>query len=92
MHDREMRDQRAWPVRYKVTIRPVAGHPREFRVVTWLGPEKAAMMATHADGRGYRTSSGIYDAEAEELRPADRGPDGLVAIKGQLHDRMEFSP
>jgi len=90
MHDREMRDQRAWPVWYKMTIRPVAGHPREFHVVTWLGPEKAVMMATHTDGRGYGTSGGIYDVEAQELGPADRGADGLVAIKGELHDRMEF--
>jgi hypothetical protein len=73
-----------------VTIQPVQGEPRDFFVVTWLGPEKAVVMATHADGRGYGTSDGIYDVAVNELGPADRDERGIVAIGGDLHDRMEF--
>ncbi len=89
-HDRNMSGQRAWPVRYRVTIRPVRGEPREFFVVTWLGPEKAVVMATHRDGRGYGTADGIYDVTVDELGPAPRNEDGTVAVDGDLHDRMEF--
>ncbi len=89
-HDRNMSGQRAWPVRYRVTIRPERGEPREFFVVTWLGPEKAVVMATHRDGRGYGTADGIYDVTVDELGPAPRNEDGTVAVDGDLHDRMEF--
>jgi len=73
-----------------VTVRPVRGELRDFFVVTWLGPEKAVVMATHADGRGYGTFDGIYDVAVHELGLADRNEDGTVAVKGDLHDRMEF--
>ncbi len=89
-HDRNMTGQRAWPVRYRVTIRPVQGDPRDFFVVTWLGPEKAVVMAAHRDGRGYGTASGIYDVMVDELGPAHRNEDGTVAVGNDLHDRMEF--
>ena len=79
-----MSGQRAWPVRYQVTIRPVQGEPREFFVVTWLGPEKAVVMATHRDGRGYGTVGGIYDVAVVELGPADRDENGTVAVGRDL--------
>jgi pyruvate/2-oxoglutarate/acetoin dehydrogenase E1 component len=66
-----MRAQSPWPVRYRVTIHPVTGQPRDVLVITWLGPEKAVMMAAKADGRGYGTSNGIYDIDVEALGPAD---------------------
>jgi hypothetical protein len=68
----------------------VTGDPRDFYVVTWLGPEKAVMMAAHADGRGYGSNDGIYDIVVQELGLADRDDRALVAISGELHDRMEF--
>jgi len=48
------------------------------------------MMAAHADGRGYGSSDGIYDILVHELGPASRDQKGLVALEGDLHDRMEF--
>lgn len=47
-------------------------------------------MAAHADGRGYGTSDGIYDVAVQELGPASRNEGGIVAVRGDLHDRMEF--
>ncbi len=88
--DLGMRAQSSWPVQYRVTIKPVTGEPRDVYVITWLGPEKAVMMAAHADGRGYGTSDGIYDIGVEALGPADSDDHGLVAVKGCLVDRMEF--
>ncbi|HSR85799.1 MAG TPA: hypothetical protein VLM11_16620 [Streptosporangiaceae bacterium] len=85
-----MRQQRSWPVRYRVILQPVTGEARDYVVLTWLGPEKAVMMAANADGRGYGTSAGIYDVAVEELGPAHRDQRGLVAIQGELRDRMEF--
>lgn len=90
MHDRTMRRQSAWPTRYRITIQPVTGDPRDFCAVTWLGPEKAILMAVHADGRGYGSSDGIYDVLVHEIGPAGRDQKGLVAFGGDLHDRMEF--
>src|ERR1700722_18045781 len=90
VQDQTMRRQSTWPVRYRVTVQPVTGNPRDFYVLTWLGPEKAVMMAAHTDGRGYGSSDGIYDIVADELGPAARDQDGLVALGGDLHDRMEF--
>jgi hypothetical protein len=68
----------------------VRGEPRDFLVVTWLGPEKAVVMATHRDGRGYGTTGGIYDVTVDDLGPARRNEDGTVAVGDDLHDRMEF--
>jgi hypothetical protein len=56
---------------------PAAPGPR---VVTWLGPEKALAIATHADGLGVGTPDGIYDVEAEELGPGERNDHGLVVV------------
>jgi hypothetical protein len=81
-----MRVKSPWPVRYRVTIKPVTGQPRDLFVITWLGPEKAVMMAAHSDGRGYGTTSGIYDVSVEALGPAAADDRGLVAMV----DRMEF--
>jgi len=77
-------------MRYRVTIRSSLGQTRRRYVLTWLGPEKALAMATHADGHGYGTSDGIYDIEVEELGPASRDERGLVVSEGHLSDRMEF--
>lgn len=85
-----MRRQSTWPTRYRITVQPVKGDPRDYYVVTWLGPEKAVMMAAHADGRGYGSSDGIYDVAVHELGPAGRDHNGLVALDGDLADRMEF--
>ena len=85
-----MRAQSPWPVRYRVTIHPVTGQARDVLVITWLGPEKAVMMAVHSDGRGYGTGNGIYDIGVEVLGPADADDRGLVAINDHLVDRMEF--
>jgi len=73
-----------------VTIKPVTGQPHDVFVITWLGPEKAVMMAAHSDGRGYGTTIGIYDICVEALGPADADERGLVSIKDYLVDRMEF--
>jgi hypothetical protein len=89
-HDQNMTEQGAWPTRYLVTIKPVSGEPRDFSVLTWLGRDKAIVMATHADGRGYGTPNGIYHVAVQELGPAARDGRGLVAVGDDLHDRMEF--
>lgn len=68
----------------------MTGDPRDFYVLTWLGPDKAVMMAAHADGRGYGSNHGIYDIVVHELGPAGRDQNGPVALDGDLHDRMEF--
>ena len=67
-----MRRQRAWPTRCWITIQPVTGDPGEFYAVTWLGREKAVLMAAHADGRGHGSSNGIYDVLVHEIGPAGR--------------------
>ena len=87
---RTMRPQSAWPTRYRITVQPVTGDPNDFYVLTWLGPDKAVMMAAHADGRGYGSNDGIYDIVVHEQGPAGRDQNGLVALDGDLHDRMEF--
>ena len=58
--------------------------------MTWLGPEKAIVMATHRDGRGYGTTTAIYNVEVHDLGPAGRDDRGTVAVGDDLHDRMEF--
>jgi hypothetical protein len=68
----------------------VTGDPRDFYVPTSACPEKAVMIAAHADGRGYGSNEGIYDIVFHELEPAGRDQNGLVALVGDLHDRMEF--
>jgi hypothetical protein len=68
----------------------VRGEPRDFFAVTWLGPEKAVVMATRADGRGYGSADGIYDVAVQELGPAGRNENGTVAVGDDLYDRMEF--
>jgi hypothetical protein len=68
----------------------VTGDARDFYVVTLLGPEKAVVMAAHADGRGYGSSDGTYNVVVHELGLAGRDQNGLVALEGDLHDRMEF--
>lgn len=85
-----MQEQRALPVRYQVTIRSGLGQIRKLHVVTWLGPEKAIAMATHADGHGYGSPDGIYSIDAEELGPAERDERGVLVTRGYLSDRMEF--
>ena len=70
-NDWDMGEQRAWPVRYQVTIRSSLGQIRKLRVLTWLGPEKAIAIAAHADGHGYGSPDGILDIDVEELGPAD---------------------
>jgi hypothetical protein len=90
VQDRIMRRQSAWPTRYRITIQPVTGDSREFYAVTWLGPEKAVLMAAYADGRGYGSSDGIYDVVVHEMGPAGRDQNGMVALDGNLCDRMEF--
>jgi hypothetical protein len=85
-----MREQRAWPVRYQVTIRSSLGQVRKLRVLTWLGPEKAIAIAAHADGHGYGSPDGIYDIDVEELGPAERDERGVAVSEGYLSDRMEF--
>lgn len=77
-------------MRYQVTIPSSVGQTGKLHVLTWLGPEKAAAMAAHADGHGYDTAEGIYDIEVEELGPAARDERGLVVSEGHLSDRMEF--
>jgi hypothetical protein len=47
-------------------------------------------MAAYADGRGYGSSDGIYDVLAHEMGPAGGDQNGMVALDGGLHDRMEF--
>lgn len=66
------------------------GNPREFYAVIWPGPEKAVLMAAHADGRGYGSNDGIYDVLVHEKGPAGRDQNGMVAIDTDLYDRMEF--
>jgi len=83
-------EQRAWPVRYQVTIRSSLGQIRKLRVLTWLGPEKAIAIAAHADGHSYGSPDGIYDIDVEELGPAERNERGVVVSEGYLSDRMEF--
>lgn len=85
-----MREQRAWPVRYQVTVQHGHGEPRDFIATTWLGPEKAVVMATCADGRGYGSAYGIYDVVVRKLGPAGRNENGTVAVGSDLFDRMEF--
>jgi hypothetical protein len=89
-NDGDMGEQRAWPVRYQVTIRPSLGQIRKLRVPTWLGPEKAIAIAAHADGHGYGSPDGIYDIDVEELGPAERNERGVVVSEGYLSDRMEL--
>jgi len=90
LHHQNMRDKLPWPVRYAVTIRSSLGQTRKLKVLTWLGPEKALAMATHADGRGFGTPDGVYDIEVEELGPAMNDGRGLVVTESLLCDRMEF--
>ena len=77
-------------MRYQVTIKSGLGQIRKLQVLTWLGPEKAIAIVAHADGRGYGFPEGIYDIDAEELGPAERGEHGEVVTTGYLSDRMEF--
>ena len=81
---------RAWPVVYEVIVTPVTGATNTYQVVTWLGPEKAIAMAVQADGRGYGTDKGIYDASVQEVGRAPASDDGTVSVAGYLFDRMEF--
>jgi len=53
-------------------------------------PAGTGRRKNHPDGGNSGTSDGIYDAEVKELGPADRDERGLVAMKGDVHDRMEF--
>lgn len=85
-----MEGQQTWPVCYLVTIRSSLGQIRKLHVLTWLGPEKAIAMATHADGHGYGTSDGIYHIAVEQLGPAERDEHGHVVIGTDLFDRLEF--
>lgn len=77
-------------MRYQVTIRSGLGQIRKLQVLTWLGPEKAIVIAAHADGRGYGSPEGIYDIDVNELGPAERGERGEVVTSGYHCDRMEF--
>jgi hypothetical protein len=87
---RGMREQRAWPMRYQVTITSGLGQIRKLDVLTWLGPEKAIAMAAQADGHGYGSPDGIYDIDVRELGPAERDERGVAVTEGYLSDRMEF--
>ena len=85
-----MADQSGWPMRYRVSLHAVRGEAREFEVLTWLGPEKAVLMATCADGRKFGTANGLYNAQVEKIGPAEKDAAGVVKVGNALHDRMEF--
>jgi hypothetical protein len=71
-------------------LNPVQGESREVEVLTWLGPEKAVLMAVSADGCGFGSSEGLFDASVDEIGPADKDDRGLAVVGRALHDGMEF--
>jgi len=81
---------RAWPVRYRVTLRRLIGPSSTVGVLTWLGKEKAIAVAIQADRQNERVESRLFDIGVEDLGPAPRSVDGSVETGSDLFDPMEF--
>lgn len=83
-----MRQQRPWPVRYRVTLWSAPHESVGYDVVTWLYDEKAVALAVAAHLR--TTGRTPADVTVEALGDAPADAKGLVAVGSDLHDRMEF--
>jgi hypothetical protein len=84
-------DRSPWPHVYRVTLRGLAGDELVVTALSWLGDQKAVVMAVEEHHRrGLEWP--IYEVSTEDTGPAPREPDGLVGHgpPGYLEDRAEF--